>query len=386
MRTVIALLCTLTCAAVFVAGCLDSGAGPELPPNPDFRDRTSPKNVIYNLELAYEQMNADEYLACLSEDFKFHFSEADQRGPDPMPPWFYKSDEQQVHENMFGDEWNVRSIDLTVTLVETMTVDDLRLLTDDIVVIHAVTDLMVNLEDQMFLATNPQDLYFRTVPDSEERCGRTHWEIFEWHDLECPWKDNGRHKTGWGRIKHQFIESLSEPSRRTSPAEVIYQLKAAYVALDTLNYLDCLSEDFIFYPCEEDMQNPADPLPEEWYRRDEAAMHENMFAGPDAVESITLSLTDVVVECNPGDPGDPLDDIWIYVEGVDLLVNLYGDQGYLATAPSEFRLRVDQDEEGPYGEIMWEIYQWYDLDSERGGEGADGRENTTWGGIKALFW
>ncbi|MCK4410190.1 MAG: hypothetical protein KAW67_08895, partial [Candidatus Eisenbacteria sp.] len=111
---------------------------------------------------------------------------------------------------------------------------------------------------------------------------------------------------------------------------------------------------FIFFPSEDDLQNPDpdNPMPDQWYKLDERTMHENMFTGPDAVESIALTLTDIMTEYDEGDPHDPWDDTCVLIEGVDLMVNLYGDLSYLATAPSEFHLRVDQDEEGPYGEIM----------------------------------
>ena len=382
MRTTIFITALLAAGVVGLIGCSNSSG----PSGSDYLTPSSPENVLLNLERAYGERDLDEYLDCMSEDFKFHFTEEDQQGWPQLPPWFYRSDEQQVHENMFGDEWNVESIDLTLTVasVETIPGGDVRM--DDDVVIHAEADLMVNLGDLSYLATNSQDFYFRTVAGSREREGRVLWEMFEWHDLE-DWENGSRvEESGWGGIKYCFLESLSQTARRTSPAEVIDQLQAAYVAMDTLNYLDCLSGDFIFFPSEVDQQNPQDPLPDQWYKFDERSMHENMFDEEGYVTSIQLTLTNLSIFWDDQDPEDPLDDIYSHTEGVDLRVNVHGDHTYLATTPSAFILRVDQDEEGPYGEIMWEIYQWYNLDSERGGKGADGREDATWGGIKALFW
>jgi hypothetical protein len=52
---------------------------------------------------------------------------------------------------------------------------------------------------------------------------------------------------------------------------------------------------------------------------------------------------------------------------VDLRVNLIVGVTYLATAPSEYDMRVDIDQVGPNGERLWEIYTWFDLgDSKRG--------------------
>jgi len=381
--TVLAAVVLAACAAVFVVGCSNSSG----PSESGYLEPTSPDNVLLNVERAYGERNLDEYLGCMSEDFRFLFTEEDQEDWPQFPPWFYKSDEQQVHENMFGDESDVESITLVLVVASVETIpaavglDAAR----DVVVIQADADLRVNLIGGLtYLATNPQNFYFREVSDANGRDGRALWEMFEWHDLDE--SDDGARveDTSWGRIKRLFLEFLSEPSRRTSPAEVIDQLEAAYVAMDTMNYLDCLSDDFIFYPCEDDVQDPELDIPPEWYKPDERTMHENMFDEASDVESITLTLTNVSVEHIEGIPEDPSDDIYIYVEGVELRVNLYGGLTYLATAPSEFHLRVDADEEGPYGETMWDIYKWYDLGS--GGRGAvAGREESSWGSIKAMY-
>ncbi|MCK4916564.1 MAG: hypothetical protein KAS89_10335, partial [Candidatus Eisenbacteria sp.] len=152
------------------------------------------------------------------------------------------------------------------------------------------------------------------------------------------------------------------------------------------NYLDCLSGDFTFYPCEDDVHNPELDIPPEWYKPDERTMHENMFGEDGYVESISLELTNTEVVHDTGaDPEDPLDDIYVHTEDVDLWVNTYGGMSYVVTAPSEFFLCVDPCETGPYGETMWEICTWYDLSDPGRGNVDDGREYTSWGGIKALY-
>lgn len=176
---------------------------------------------------------------------------------------------------------------------------------------------------------------------------------------------------------------------RLTPGDVIHNLKTAYVYKNADEYLDCLSEDFIFFPSPADLQDPNNTMPDEWYKPDEQAMHISMFTGDDAVESITLTLTDITIEHDEGEPGNPLDDIYIYVEAVDLMVNLYGDQSYLATAPSEYWFRVDTDQSGEDGEIWWEIYMWFDREDARSsGDGArqdPNVERVSLGQLKHLF-
>ncbi len=385
-RTTTIIVALLTAGVVGLVGCSNS-SGPSDEIDSGFVEPTSPEKVLLNFERAYDERDVDEYLDCLSDDFKFHFTEADQGGWPNLPPWFYKSDEQQVHENMFGDEWNVETISLTLTVasVETIPGGDLRV-PGDIVVIVADADLRINLSGGVgYNATDPQEFRFRTVSGSGEREGRILWEMFEWHDLE--WDNGARVEfAGWGGIKYCFLESLSETSRRTSPAEVIDQLEAAYVAMDTMNYLDSLSGDFQFFPCEEDVQNPELDIPPVWYKPDERTMHGNMFDEGSYVESISLVLTTTEVVHDTGaDPEDPLDDTYVHTEDVYSLMNLLNGDAFIVTAPSGFHLRVDPDEEGPYGETMWEIYEWYDLAGEGRGDVSGHREWTTWGGVKAMF-
>jgi len=387
-RTTTVIVALLTAGVVGLVGCSNS-SGPSGEVDSGYVEPTSPEKVLANVQRAYVERDVDEYLDCLSEDSKFHFSEEDQQGWPQLPPWFYKSDEQQVHENMFGDEWDVESISLTLTptSVETIPGDDCSRPTGDTVVILVDVDLRIDkVGDITWVSTSPQQFYFRAVSEAHGRDGRVLWEMFEWHDLE-DWDNGARvEEAGWGGIKYTFLESLSETSRRTSPTEVIDQLEAAYVAMDSLSYLDCLSEDFQFFPCEEDVQDPDAGIPPVWYKPDERTIHGNMFDESNGVSSILLTLTTVnIVHDTGADPEDPLDDTYEHTEDVDFRVMIDGWFTFLVTAPSGFHVRVDPDEEGPYGETMWEIYEWYDLASEGRGGVSGRREWTTWGGIKAMF-
>lgn len=176
---------------------------------------------------------------------------------------------------------------------------------------------------------------------------------------------------GLGGCWNPFAPDEGDPSDRppeeyrlpTTPANVIHNMELAYKEMNVDTYLDCLSEDFIFYPNEEDV---GGEIPEYWFKDEERRVHENMFSDsppqPDlAVESISLTLTETVRDSIAGSQPGQLD--YIFIEGVDLRVNLYTGLTYLATAPSEYRLRI-ADEVGPNGETLWEIYEWYDREIE----------------------
>ncbi len=177
---------------------------------------------------------------------------------------------------------------------------------------------------------------------------------------------------------------------RTSPENVLYNLELAYEEMDLEEYLDCLSVDFEFFPCQDDVNNPDLNIPAVWWKVHEQEMHENMFADSSDVESITLTLTVASIVPDGGIPDDPLDDTCVCMVDVDLRVTLITGDGFLATAPSEFRMRIDVDQPNPVpdpdDELWWEICHWYDLGG--GGRGnVSGRvEDATWGSIKALYW
>ena len=160
---------------------------------------------------------------------------------------------------------------------------------------------------------------------------------------------------------------------RTSPENVLHNIRTAYEYKNAFEYLDCLSEDFTFYPHEDDVNDPEANIPPEWYKADETLMHNNMFDDNSNVDSITLTLTDRNVVHEVGDPQDPSDDVYIYIENVDLRVNQSGGLTLAATTPSEFRFRIDIDQTGPNGETLWEIFKWYDL-GDRGARGSQDPE------------
>ena len=171
---------------------------------------------------------------------------------------------------------------------------------------------------------------------------------------------------------------------RTSPSNVLHNLMTAYENKNAEEYLDCLAEDFIFFLNEDDWTN--DPtLPQYWGKAEEQAIHENMFAEGGDVDRITLTLTldGTPVQVPGPEPEDPPH--WQYQESVDLRVYI-GATIYLATAPSLYEFRIDEDPVGPSGETLWEIWRWYDLDDQsRLGEPEPGTEHASFGLIKADF-
>lgn len=198
---------TLTALAAVVlltlTGCASKSTGPEdTDDSPHYKLRTGPANIIYNLNTAYEWMDAEEYLDCFAEDFEFTLNPDDLGNPDnPLPESWGKQEERDIHEAMFSDATNVGHVDLTLTNVS---VDfdagaDPYDTSDDRYTYREGTDLRVTIGELIFLANADQQFVFRVDADETGPNGQTLWEIIEWHDLQC-----GRHESSWGAIKSMY--------------------------------------------------------------------------------------------------------------------------------------------------------------------------------------
>jgi hypothetical protein len=178
---------------------------------------------------------------------------------------------------------------------------------------------------------------------------------------------------------------VSEYKPRTNPENVLYNIEKAYANMDAEAYLDGLAEGYIFFLNPEDINNPEHPLPEYWDKIEERVIHERMFADDSGVEGVTLDFTHLDSIWDQGSPGDWSDDLWTFIEGVDLRIQLPPDLTLHAEAPAEFLFRVDPDSTGPNGEILWEIWKQWDLSADGRDTRRDGRSDTSWGAIKAMF-
>ncbi len=169
---------------------------------------------------------------------------------------------------------------------------------------------------------------------------------------------------------------------RTSPDSVVANLRLAYENRSLTRYLDCLAEDFTFYPSEGTLAE-HDWIPESWGKTEEHHIHCGMFASYGFVHDIVLSLLleGEPVEIPGPNGGDPV--TYEYTFGVDLRVNCQDSLQYVATAPSLFVLQIDPDDVSATEEPLWEIVLWFDIDEN----GSCGRPvmPTSWGELKAIF-
>jgi hypothetical protein len=199
------LLLSSACVALLIGGCSSTGTEIEDPgdqPGYEYKIRTSPENVLYNLCTSYEFRNADEYLACLADSAVFHLNPADVNNPqNPLPPYWGKDEEETIHRNMFAEESDVESISLTLTTSNIIYLPNLNRwqYSDAVDLRVTVTDVP---ENTTFHATAPSEFLFQIDPNEVGPHGEQLWEIIHWWDLSAMNRPgNLVSPTTWGKIK-----------------------------------------------------------------------------------------------------------------------------------------------------------------------------------------
>lgn len=206
-----------------VVGCWNpfapEGGGDTPPVKVQYKPRTSPANVIYNLNTAYKFRNADEYLACLAENFEFTLNPEDSGNPDnDLPVSWGKQEERDIHRAMFSDttavDHRVDHIDLTLTniFIEFDQGADPNIQEDDRYTYREDTDLRVYIGELTLLADANQDFVFQIDPDETGENGETLWEVVEWFDLQGDTRGKeltdvsteGAEPISFGRLKAMF--------------------------------------------------------------------------------------------------------------------------------------------------------------------------------------
>ncbi|MCD4690967.1 hypothetical protein K8S17_05840, partial [bacterium] len=191
----------------------------------------------------------------------------------------------------------------------------------------------------------------------------------------------------WTEIKLQFGEGAGDYPARTSCENVVEKLRQTYEAMDAAAFTDCLADTFVFWLNEDDVI--SDPsLPWYWELQTESEIAWNMFGVDTNILTTYITLTQfgdpVEIPSQGGDESN-----WEYVYVADLWIYLPNDWAYRAGGAARFTLSVDPDATGPSGETLWEIVKWEDIHLEgalkRGTASGERVEESTWGGIKALY-
>jgi hypothetical protein len=208
MNRLFAAMLALFVPLSFLCGCSNPSDGGDDGGDGDVAPlRTSPASALERLAWAYNHMDAEIYLDCLSEDFAFFLDPEEVEEHPELPAYLNKPDERTIHEAMFGsqDGRAVDSVELTLTQIG----DPIPIEIDPGVFHYQYkesVDLRVRVGDIIYLATAPVLFEFREDEDQTGPGGETLWEVCAWYDI-----GRGKHRgsavqlTSWGTIKVLFL-------------------------------------------------------------------------------------------------------------------------------------------------------------------------------------
>jgi len=165
----------LFAAVIFLAGgCWNPFQPEQTPPKPgeEYKPRTSPENVLWDLVLAYERKDFDHYQTLFHKEYKFHFAKVDyERDPEIPPEWGY-NEEMRSASKMFADP----AVTISLTLFYVPGAVDTFGKIVKIPVDHP--QLMFDIRDKVtYSVTDPQE--FKFAPDPADS---SLWLLYEWWD------------------------------------------------------------------------------------------------------------------------------------------------------------------------------------------------------------
>lgn len=177
----IALLIVVIIGAFAAAGCIFSPSDRDdtSPGDPTVPD--SPRNVVYNLELAYNTRDVNLYKQCLSPQFTFYFNQQDVGndidGYIIPTSWGYQED-WEATENMFTQAYDI-SMQLPENDIGTPLEGETEYTAENITV-----SLLVMVDENNGFIANKGYLEFNF--ETYESSGKTYWRIKDWRDFTYP--------------------------------------------------------------------------------------------------------------------------------------------------------------------------------------------------------
>ncbi len=188
-----------------------NGDNPEVPPE-GYRERTSPENVLHNFILAYEDMNATEYLDCLADTFEFWLYPQDViENPNELPWSWDKAEETAIAESMFGEDTDIDHITLAFTQHGDVIEVPGPTPEDPIGWQHEYEmDLWVYIpsQDRQLWANAGVRFLFSVDPNETASNGADLWEIAVQHDIvfsgRIPHDGEGGEQISLGQLKARY--------------------------------------------------------------------------------------------------------------------------------------------------------------------------------------
>jgi hypothetical protein len=170
--------------------------------------------------------------------------------------------------------------------------------------------------------------------------------------------------------------------------DVLFNLELAYNERRMDKYDELLDDNFIFYFNDADYNDPHNPTPQQWDRATEVGATTNLldvnYSGGNRVVSIDLRLGYVADNWTeePANQVHPGESWYRKTVDYDLRINTAASWELKALdKKAQFTIRWDEDKG------KWQMIMWHDLGDDGSLALTTGAaiEETTWGGIKAMY-
>jgi hypothetical protein len=214
MKSLLRTALVLGVAALFLKGCIFSPDKDDpITGGGEFKEPTSPENVVSNLAESYRRKDIDQYIKLLAPEFIFKFQPVDAQA---IETDFWTRDQDSTGTDGLFRTPLVSEIRITLTHGPADTARELDLPDGTMKIRINPTFLEVDQVDGITWQVDGdiQDMFFRTG-DPAAGQDSTHWFLIEWRDIPDPagapgalgpLTDGSRaavHQTSWGMLRRR---------------------------------------------------------------------------------------------------------------------------------------------------------------------------------------
>ena len=360
----------------------------------EYKDLQNKDDVLYNLELAYNVRDIDEYEKLLDIDFAFVFSGDDYSSG--QTPWHWgdsseKDANRKIMDPHLAGDNRVVSIDLSLDYpVDNWTPEDPN---------------PNHPGETWYVKAVAYDLVIKTADDWEHRAigyqaqlkirwdtKAERWAIVLWSDdpgggaaTRSP-AGSFIETSSWGMIKAQYCDRPFEDL--LSKDDVLYNLEMSYNKRNFEQFAKLLDDDFVFVFSEADFYSGEVPFPQ-WDRSSELSANQRLLdpnlPGDGRVLSIDLAMDFPVggwMEqlANPDHPGESW---YVKMFDYDLVTRTADDWEHRAlNLRGQITVRWNE------ATGRWQIVLWRDdvFAMQALSPGGTAVVHATWGIIKAQYY
>jgi hypothetical protein len=371
------------CGVLIIAACEDDPTAPE--PRPSYQPLTTRAAVVRNLEIAWNNRQANKAIGLMDENFTFYFSSVDVNSGLPLS-WSLEDEVPAMYDLFISNQAPLPGYPVCRSVRVDFLYDELTWI-----------DVPGTASEVWYATTVPYTFTFELEPNTTyvARNGATaqlvvrqvgeEWRLVQWRDLGgtlAATQSLGVNETTWGAIK--YLYKLNYLHLTTKNA-VLRNLEAAWNnrAYPPIELL--LDPEFTYFFLPGDLQWGA---PEQWGRSEEITTSRRLltshrqsdppsFPVCNAIDidlvfnEATLNWVEIVDDDHPNETWYGTTIFYSFEFVMEDDVTLISPPG----AKAQFVVRYVDDE--------WKLVKWRDLGSTMVANSAS--LETSWGIVKALY-